>query len=109
MQTWLEPGGGHRPYPAHPDIARRLVELMHSAPVDPVSPLVGTNFGEWCDEFDIQLERLYGTPLHLRGATVVRRNVRFLTPGELAVLKPQETGGDEFTLEGWLNTAASGE
>ncbi len=98
--TWLEPGGGHRPYPAHPEAVRWLLRTVF--PNRSHSSLTPTNFGLWCDRNNITLERLYGTKLHLRGATVVQRDIRYRKPEELAVLFDEERGSAEFTIEGWL-------
>ncbi|MBC8352584.1 MAG: acetylxylan esterase [Planctomycetes bacterium] len=104
LQTWLEPGGGHRPYPAHPEVVRWLLKTVSLDQADPsIQP---TSFGDWCDQNNITLERLYGTPPHLRGATVVERKVRYLKPSELSVLKDDEAGNPAFTLAGWLKVIA---
>jgi hypothetical protein len=100
VSAWLEPDGGHRPYPAHPDVVRWLLETVQPEQRLPV--LTPTNFGNWCERHDVTLERLYGTTLHLRGATVVNRDIQYRPPNELTVLNPAERGSDEFTLRGWL-------
>jgi len=101
ISTWLERFGGHRPYPAHPEPVRWLLNTLD--PNRPAVTLSPANFGTWCDRHNITLERLYGTQLHLRGATVVERGIRYLKPDELAVLRPEESGTSEFTIEGWLD------
>ncbi len=50
-----------------------------------------------------------GTPLHLRGATVVECRARYLGTAELSVLQPAERGHDTFTLSGWLSQACQAE
>jgi len=48
------------------------------------------------------VQKIYGTDLHQRGATLPDLGLR-PTPRELlACLKPGELGSPEFTLEGWL-------
>lgn len=105
IETWMEPAGGHRPYPAHPEVVRWLLRIVF--PERPVPDLKPLNFGAWCDQHDLKLERLYGTPLHLRGATVVENGMRFQLPSELAVLSDVESGRSEFTLKGWLEMIIS--
>jgi hypothetical protein len=60
------------------------------------------NAGQWCDRNGIQLERLYGTPLHQRGATLPDLDLRRTPREELSCLKPDEVGSPPFTVEGWL-------
>ncbi|MCP5110465.1 MAG: hypothetical protein GY953_06480, partial [bacterium] len=60
------------------------------------------NAGEYCDANGIPLEKLYGTNLHQRGATLPDLGIRPLTREQLAVLRPGEAGRQEFTLVGWL-------
>jgi len=101
LETWFETEGGHRPYPAHPEVVAWFLETVTLNRTSPsVEPL---SFGDWCDDHNITLEPLYGTPIHLRGATVVGRGVQYLQPEKLAVLKPEERGTTQFTLSGWLN------
>ncbi len=104
IQCWFEPGGGHRPYPAYKAGLEWIVQ--HATPpgwsVEKVGELGGINFGRWADANEIKLERLYGTDLHLRGATVADFGIRYLPREKLAVLKPDEMGQPQFTIEGWL-------
>lgn len=102
IATWFESDGGHRLYPAHPEVVRELLRMAGVAPNSSNSTLVPLNFGEWCDRHSVSLGKLYGTQLHYRGCTVVERDVQYLPPKLLAVLTPEEVGSDEFTLEGWL-------
>ena len=101
IQTWLEPDGGHRPYPAHPHVVDWLLRTVR--PELASHPLREINFGDWCDQHQLKLEKLYGTVLHLRGATVVERDVKYLAPSDLAVLRNDEAGQPDFTLHGWLS------
>lgn len=102
--VWFENGGGHRPYPAHRQAIEWLFESI--APDDWTQDLIDglkeVNFEAWAMRHDIQFEKLYGTPLHLGGATVVERRIRPLSAAELSALKPEERGSAEFTIEGWL-------
>ena len=59
------------------------------------------------EKHGIGFERLYGTPLHLRGATVVDMDIKPLD--SLTVLTPEETGRPEFTIDGWLDYIAPNE
>lgn len=101
IQTWLEPDGGHRPYPAHPHVVDWLLRTVRPEPAS--HQLREINFGDWCDQHQLKLEKLYGTALHLRGATVVERDVKYLAPSDLAVLRDDEAGQPDFTLRGWLS------
>jgi hypothetical protein len=90
--------GGHRLYPAHPRVVNWLLKTLFPDRISPkLKPL---SFAAWCDDNNIKLERLYDTPLHLRGASVVANDVRYLQLGELSVLQPDERGTSAFTLEG---------
>lgn len=104
LVSWFESGGGHRPYPAHRRALGWLVR--HAGLVGLTSARVErfpvANFGEWADRFGIRFERLYGTRLHLRGASVADVGVKYLAIKELAVLKESERGKPDFSLRGWL-------
>ncbi len=104
IATRHEPGGGHRPYPAHPDVLAWLVERLNPPgwPPEKARQLPRVNFGKWAATNNVQFERLYGTPLHLTGATMAGLDVRHLPPEKLRVLKNEEVGSPEFTIEGWL-------
>ncbi|MEW6304164.1 MAG: acetylxylan esterase [Verrucomicrobiota bacterium] len=103
-QTWFEPKGGHRPYftyqaalewiHQHLGTPRMTLEQIRARPT--------VNAGEWLDARKVQLERLYGTPLHWRGATLPDLGVKYFSRDELAVLRVEEKGQPAFTLEGWL-------
>lgn len=105
IQCWFETGGGHRPYPLHPEVVAWLVEQLRPDgwTAEPIRRLPRINFGQWADDHQIPIETLYNTPLHMRGATVVDLQIDHLTRESLAVLHPEEIGRPEFTLEGWLN------
>ncbi|HUT37085.1 MAG TPA: acetylxylan esterase [Planctomycetota bacterium] len=106
IECWFEPRGGHRPYPAHRAALKWLAR--HASPdgltEERLAALPDLHFGDWARKHGIQFEALYGTPLHLRGATVVDMGIAPLA--SLAVLKPEEVGRPEFTLEGWLKRIA---
>ncbi|MBI4658462.1 MAG: acetylxylan esterase [Verrucomicrobia bacterium] len=105
LSAWFEPRGGHRPYFAYlvalEWIHRHLgtpgwtLERMRALPV--------LNAGEWCDRYGIELERLYGTQLHWRGATLPDLQLRPVPRERLAVLRTEEVGRPEYSLEGWLD------
>lgn len=70
--------------------------------LEQIRDLPTVNSGQWCDQHGIRLEKLYGTPLHQRGATLPDLDIR-PTPRELlACLQEGELGSPEFTVEGWL-------
>ncbi|MCP5539680.1 MAG: acetylxylan esterase [Akkermansiaceae bacterium] len=108
VEAWFEPGGGHRPYFAHP----RALLWIHDHLGTPgwtrerIEALATTTGGAYCDAHGIGLERLYGTDLHQRGATLAMPEppILPLPPDRLSVLKPQELGKPAYTLEGWLDT-----
>ena len=103
-EAWFEPDGGHRPYPAHPAALPFL--LNHANPVGLSAELATDppklNFGRWGDANGLIYEKLYGTDLHLRGATVVEHGISYISPERLAVLNSDELGSSEFNLTGWL-------
>lgn len=104
VQTWYEKDGGHRPYFAYREAIHWIdqhldIPGMTRKEIDALPTL---NSGEYCDAKRIRLERLYGTELHQRGATLIDLNINPLPREKLAVLRPEEIGSDEFTIEGWL-------
>ena len=104
VQTWYEKDGGHRPFFAYREavhwIEKHLdIPGLSKAQID---SLPTQNSGKYCDAQGIRLERLYGTDLHQRGATLVDLGITPLPREKLAVLKPEEIGLDDFTIEGWL-------
>jgi len=109
VRCWFEPGGGHRPYPTYKAGLEWIVR--HAEPpgwtIEKVDELGEINFGLWADANGIKLERLYGTDLHLRGATVADFGISYLPREKLAVLKPDEMGQPQFTIEGWLERIAA--
>ncbi len=106
IRTWYEADGGHRPYFACKD----ALEWIHrhlgtpAMSLEQVRKLPTVNSGEYCDRNGIRLERLYGTQLHQRGATLPDIGIRPMTPEDMAVLRPGELGASTFTVEGWLKT-----
>ena len=104
LATWYEPAAGHRPFFAY----RAGIRWIHKQvgipgmTMEKLNSLRTINSGHYCDKHGIRLERLYGTDLHQRGATLVDRNIRPLTREQLAVLKPEERGHPDFTVAGWL-------
>ena len=111
VRCWFETAGGHRPYPAYKAGLEWIVQ--HAEPpgwtIEKVGELGEINFGRWADANGIKLERLYGTDLHLRGATVADFGISYLPREKLSVLKPDEMGQPQFTIEGWLQQIAGGE
>lgn len=105
IETWYERGGGHRPYPVRRPNLEWLVREARPAGWTPaqVRALPEINFGDWCRARQVELERLYGTPLHLQGATVADPGVDLIPRERLAVLRPDEVGQPDYTLEGWLD------
>ena len=104
VQAWWEPGGGHRPYFVYKDALLWIHQHLGtpSMTVDQIRQLPTINSGQWCDAQGIELEKLYGTPLHQRGATLPHLNLRPIPRELLSCLKPGEQGTADFTVDGWL-------
>jgi len=105
VKAWFEAGGGHRPYMSHPDALLWIHEQLGTPllTAEQIRGLLTVNSGRWCDAQKIKLERLYGTDLHQRGATLVDFGLTPINRSQLACLKPEERGTPAFTLEGWLS------
>lgn len=105
LATYLEREGGHRPYFLYKEPL--LFACKHLTMPDATSetirglPLI--NLGDWCDQHRIPMEKLYGIPLHWRGATAPDLALTPLAPEKLAVLRADEKGSPDVTLEGWLD------
>ena len=54
------------------------------------------------DRHQVELEKLYGTDLHQRGASLPDLDLRPIPQRQLACLRPEEVGQPQYTLEGWL-------
>ena len=106
IESWYESDGGHRPFFAY----KEALEWIHrhlgtpAMSLEKIRALPTVNSGEWCDQHGIKLERLYGTSLHQRGATLPDLGIRPTPREKLSCLKPGELGSDEFTVGGWLKT-----
>lgn len=105
IDCWFEPGGGHRPYFGN----KVALEWIHQHLGTPgwslaqIRDLPTLNSGEWCDSNGVELEQLYGTDLHQRGATLPDLELTRIPREELACLGPNEIGDPQYTLEGWLD------
>jgi dienelactone hydrolase len=104
-QSYLEPEAGHRPFFAYKEALQFLEGqgMLPGATEVLLKKLPTINSGQWCDRYGIELEKLYGTQLHWRGAMLADLNIVPLAPAELSVLRPEERGTADFTLEGWLD------
>jgi dienelactone hydrolase len=104
-RTWFEPNAGHRPY----FLDKAALEWIHKYFGTPrfslaqIQSLPTVQAGTWLDTYGVKLERLYGTELHWRGATLPEVGARYRQPEELSVLRSTEAGQPDFTLEGWLS------
>jgi dienelactone hydrolase len=104
LQTWFCPGGGHRAYHG----TKRALQFIHEqlgTPLmnaDEIASLPELHYGTWCDSHDVGLEKLYGTELHYRGATLPDLGLEPIDRGVLAVLDDHEVGTADFTIDGWL-------
>lgn len=105
LESHLVADGGHRPYfigrEALLFLARQF-DLPETTSAR-IRSLPMLNLGDWCDANHIALEKLYGTRLHWRGATAPDMGITPLSSSQLSVLKPEEKGAPDFTLEGWLD------
>ena len=102
IACWFEPAGGHRPYFGY-TVALEWIHRHLGAPgFDPEESLPTLNSGNWCDANGVVLEKLYGTDLHQRGATLPDLGIRPIHRTDLACLRPEEIGDPSYTLEGWL-------
>jgi hypothetical protein len=70
--------------------------------LEQIRSLPTVDSGSWCDRHGIRLEKLYGTDLHQRGATLPDVGLRPTPREKLSCLKPGELGAPELTVEGWL-------
>jgi dienelactone hydrolase len=105
LTVFLEPAGGHRPYPVYRDVMLWVHEHLGTPSFNAAAlrGLPSINAGIWCDRHGIALERATGTDHHVRGATIVDLGIRPLASNDLAVLSLEEKGSPDFTLEGWLD------
>jgi hypothetical protein len=103
-QSYLEAGAGHRPFFAYKEALVFLQGqgMLPGATPQSLADMPTLNAGHWCDRYGIELEKSYGTELHWRGATLPDLKIVPLAPAELSVLRPDERGSADFTLEGWL-------
>lgn len=90
-RAWFEASGGHRPYfldqIALPWIHQHLGTPNASA--QRIGAWPTWNAGVWLDAQGVKLEKLYGTDLHWRGATLPDAGVKLIAREELAALHPQ--------------------
>jgi hypothetical protein len=106
IRAWFEADGGHRPYFAYKESLQWIHRHLGTPAMtlDEIRRLPTTNSGQWCDRHGILLERLYGTMLHQRGATLPDLDLRPTPRQQLACLRPDERGTPAFTIEGWLHS-----
>jgi len=104
IDCFFEVGGGHRPYHGY-KVALEWVHRYLGTPGwtrEQIGALPEINAGQWCDEQGVEIEALYGTLLHDRGATMVDMGLQAIGREELACLGRGEIGDKQYTLEGWL-------
>jgi len=104
INVWFEKGGGHRPYFAYTNALEWIHQHLGTPDwtLDQIRAFPTVNSGQWCDANGIELERLYGTELHQRGATLPDFGLRPNRREQLSCLNSTETGTPQFTVEGWL-------
>lgn len=105
LDCWFEADGGHRPYHGY-KIALEWIHQHLGTPgwtLEQIQALPTLNAGIWCDQNGIGLEKLYGTQLHQRGATLPDLDLRPIPREVLACLSPEEIGDPQYTIEGWLD------
>ena len=104
VDCFFEVGGGHRPYHGY-KVALEWVHRHLGTPgwtLASIRDLPEINAGQWCDAQGVEIEKLYGTPLHDRGATLPDMNLQAITKAELACLRDDEIGDSQYAIEGWL-------
>jgi len=108
INCWFEKRGGHRPYHGHKEALLWIHKHLGTPRMEEedIRNLPTVNAGNWCDANGIQLERLYGTEQHQRGAILPDLNLKPISREELACLTPQEVGTPQYTIEGWLDMIA---
>lgn len=104
LQTAFIPGGGHRPYHGTKRALRFLHEHLGTPrmSVHDIAGLTEMHYGSWCDQHGVTLEALYGTESHYRGAMLPDLGLAPIPRAALAVLAPEEIGGPDLTIDGWL-------
>ena len=106
VDCFFEAGGGHRPYHGY-KVALEWVHRHLGTPgytLGQIRALPEINAGTWCNAEGMQIETLYGTQLHDRGATLPDMGLRAITKEELACLRSDESGDSDYTVEGWLQS-----
>ncbi len=108
LQTWFCPGGGHRPYHGNKRALRFINERLGTTNMtsEAIAALPELHYGTWCDRHGVELEPLYGTELHYRGAMLPDLKLKPIDRALLAVLRPQEVGGADLTMDGWLDACS---
>ena len=109
IECWFEPDGGHRPYFADKPALLWIHRVLGTPGWSEaqIQQLPTVNAGRWCDAHGIRLEKLYGTELHDRGASLVDFKLTPTPPDKLKCLKSDEVGSPQFTIEGWLDVVAA--
>lgn len=105
LAVFLEPAGGHRPYLSYREVILWIHQQLGTPAMDAaaIRRLPTIKSGAWCERNGVRLEGAMNTEHHQRGATIVDLGVRPQTTEALAVLKPDEKGTPDFTIEGWLD------
>lgn len=109
VKAWFDTQGGHRAYHNHKDallwINRYLGTPKYTR--EEIRNLPEITLEEWCAKFGLYWEpqsaELYWQPVHHRGAVYADAGIKPIEPGLLKCLNEEEIGGEEYTLEGWLN------
>lgn len=106
ITCFFEAQGGHRPYHGY----KTALEWIHNhlgtpqISLEKIQALPTINFGQWCDTHNVAIEKLYGTDLHNRGATLPDLDLRPIPHEDLACLTANEIGDPQYTIEGWLDS-----
>ena len=105
VDEWFLPGAGHREY-FNDKVALEWVHRHLGTPnmtLDEIRKLPTIISGKWCDRHNLRFEKLYGTELHQRGQTLPDLGLYPFQDSDLAVLKKDEIGNPQYTIEGWLD------
>ncbi len=109
LRTWFFPGGGHRPYHGSRQALLYIHEQLGTPALtrDAIMALPELNYGQWCDRHGIQLEPLYGTDRHYRGAMLPDFGLTPIPREELTVFTPDESNRQDISLAAWLKQIES--
>ena len=107
LAMYVEPGGGHRHYYITKSALLWAMRRLGPTQMTEADLLRAPEiaFGDWADQREVGIERLYDTEDHFRGLRTVDLGIEPLPPEHRRCLREGEIGEPRFTLEGWLEGA----